>query len=149
MNSTKKSNTEEFIKKSNLTHSNIYDYSLVKYKNNKSKVIIICKKHGQFEQRPNNHLKGAGCPNCHNEIRYLFVNKSNTEKFILDSNKVHNNKYNYSSVEYKNSKVKVKIKCKKCNFVFEQTPNNHISKKHGCPNCSKRKKLNTGLFIDR
>ena len=42
----------------------MYDYTLVKYKNNHEKVTIICPKHGAFHQRPNNHLNGAGCPKC-------------------------------------------------------------------------------------
>lgn len=60
----KKSNTNEFIEKSKLVHLDRYDYSLVKYKNAKSKVKIICKKHGLFEQAPTKHLYGNGCPVC-------------------------------------------------------------------------------------
>lgn len=41
-----------------------YDYSLVEYKTAHTKVKIICKKHGVFEQSPNNHLNGKGCPKC-------------------------------------------------------------------------------------
>lgn len=54
---------ELFIKKSNIIHNNIYDYKLVVYKNNKTKVKIICKKHGIFEQSPNSHRR-SGCPTC-------------------------------------------------------------------------------------
>jgi hypothetical protein len=47
--STKKKNTESFVKECILKNNN-YDYSLVEYKNNKTKVKIICEKHGVFEQ---------------------------------------------------------------------------------------------------
>lgn len=56
--------TEEFIEKSNDIHKNLYDYSLVDYKNRDDKVKIICKKHGIFEQAPRSHLAGYGCPKC-------------------------------------------------------------------------------------
>lgn len=58
------SNNEEFKQKANLKHNNQYDYSKVEYVNNKKEVCIICKKHGEFYVRPDNHLKGSGCPIC-------------------------------------------------------------------------------------
>lgn len=56
--------TEEFIFKANLTHNNKYYYDHVVYKNNSSKVLITCPVHGDFEQRPNDHLSNRGCPHC-------------------------------------------------------------------------------------
>jgi very-short-patch-repair endonuclease len=53
-----------FIEKAKLIHNNKYDYSLVKYINNKTKVKIICPEHGIFEQLPSAHLQGQGCPKC-------------------------------------------------------------------------------------
>ena len=41
-----------------------YDYNKVNYINAKTKVIIICKTHGQFLQKPNSHKSGNGCPKC-------------------------------------------------------------------------------------
>lgn len=41
---------DEFCNRSNLLHKNRYNYSKVEYKNNRTKVIIICKEHGRFEQ---------------------------------------------------------------------------------------------------
>ena len=48
----KKLTTEDFILKSSEIHNNKYDYSLVEYIDNKTKVKIICPEHGVFEQRP-------------------------------------------------------------------------------------------------
>lgn len=56
--------TEEFIEEAKSLHNNFYDYSLTTYKNNKTKVTINCFKHGIFEQSPNSHLSGKGCPKC-------------------------------------------------------------------------------------
>ena len=59
-----KSNTQDFIKKSKIVHGDKYDYSKVEYKNNRIKVTIICPLHGEFSQKPLDHLHGSGCPEC-------------------------------------------------------------------------------------
>jgi len=45
-------------------HGSLYDYSIVKYVDSRTKVEIICEKHGKFLQTPSSHLEGNGCPNC-------------------------------------------------------------------------------------
>lgn len=68
----RRSNNEEFIKKANLIHQGIYDYSKVEYLGSKKKVEIICKSHGSFLQSPNAHLTHAqGCPKCWDEAFLL------------------------------------------------------------------------------
>jgi hypothetical protein len=64
MAKTKALTKQEFIKRAQKVHGDKYDYSLVEYKNNKTKVKIICPIHGVFEQLPINHLKGFGCCAC-------------------------------------------------------------------------------------
>ena len=49
-------------------HGNKYDYSLVVYKNQDSRIKIICPQHGVFEQRAKNHLLGNACRKCYLEI---------------------------------------------------------------------------------
>ena len=53
--------TKEFIEKAIKIHGDKYDYSNVEYKKALEKVKIICKEHGDFEQKPNSHLTGYGC----------------------------------------------------------------------------------------
>ena len=84
-------NKEDFVNKSNKLHKNKYDYNLVKYNNNKTKVIIICPKHGDFIQSPNSHLSGKGCPKC-----YGF--KKSTKDIINEFKLIHNDKFDYSLV---------------------------------------------------
>ena len=55
---------EEFIKKARKVHGDKYDYSKVKYVNARTKVCIICPKHGEFWQNPADHLSGKGCQTC-------------------------------------------------------------------------------------
>lgn len=80
---SRKLKKEEFIEKAGIVHNNLYDYSLVVYKNHMTKVEIICKKHGNFWQTPNNHLRGNGCPICKDskgeKIISWFLNKCNVE----------------------------------------------------------------------
>lgn len=54
----------EFVLKASLVHHNKYQYTNVVYKNCKQKVTICCPHHGEFDQTPDNHLRGAGCPRC-------------------------------------------------------------------------------------
>lgn len=80
--------TEEFVLKANKVHNNKYDYSKTNYINYRTKVCIICPKHGEFWQVPNNHLFGAGCPSCpesnmEGEIRQLLL----TNNIIFEQEK--------------------------------------------------------------
>lgn len=142
---------KKFIEKSNLIHKNKYNYDFVNYKNNTTKVIIICPIHGKFLQRPLNHITGQGCRECGN---LLISNKlsSTTEEFIEKSKKIHKDKYDYSLVNYINNKINVKIICPK-HGEFEQTPDSHLFGK-GCIECKNNKlsiifKLNIDEFIKR
>ena len=58
--------SEEFIKNAKEIHGDKYDYSKVEYINNYTKVCIICPEHGEFWQKPSNHIFGKGCPKCNN-----------------------------------------------------------------------------------
>jgi len=124
--------TEQFIEKAKAVHGDKYDYSLVEYKNNKTKVKIKCHIHGIFKQRPNDHLNNHGCPKCKTEYVKLYT-ISNSNKFIEKAKVVHGDKYDYSLVEYRNNKTKVKIVCPE-HGVFEQRPDSHLNDK-GCPKC--------------
>jgi len=129
-----------FIEKSKIIHGNKYDYSLVKYKNNKTKVEIICPEHGIFEQRPDDHSNGKGCILCGGS------NKKSLDNFIKESKIIHGDKYDYSLVKYKNNKTKVKIICPE-HGIFEQMPVFHIHKKYGCPICNLKNKKSLDDFI--
>jgi len=70
-----------FISKAHQIHNYKYNYSLTEYKNIKTKVIIICSKHGKFRQTPHKHLSGNGCPTCNSSsigerIIEEFLNKN-------------------------------------------------------------------------
>lgn len=124
-----KYSTEEFIIKATNIHNHKYDYSLVQYINNKTKVKIICPIHGEFKQSPDKHINQKnGCTICGKK------QNSTNEEFINKAKLKHNNKYDYSIIDYVNSKTKVKIICK-IHGEFEQTPNSHMLG-YGCVRCN-------------
>ncbi|MFW5847695.1 MAG: hypothetical protein ACOCVF_02135 [bacterium] len=128
----KRFTTNGFIKKAKEIHGDKYDYSLVNYINSQKEIKIICPEHGEFEQKPNNHLMGKGCSkcgrkDCSNKLIY------NLDDFIKKAKEVHGNKYDYSLVNYINNHEKIKIICPK-HEEFEQLPYNHIQGK-GCSKC--------------
>ena len=124
--------TELFVQKAKIVHGEKYDYSLVGYKNNHTKVKIICPEHGVFEQTPANHLYGYGCMECGRDNTKKETSLD-TKEFIKRSKEIHGEKYNYESVEYKNFRSKVKIVCP-VHGEFLQMAESHLVGK-GCPKC--------------
>ncbi len=74
-----------------------------------------------------------------------MAQKLTQDEFVAKSNKVHNNKYDYSQAVYVNSKTKLAIICP-VHGVFYQTPNKHLDGR-GCPDCVKNKAYTTETFI--
>lgn len=129
-------NTEYFIQKSREIHGNKYDYSKSEYVNNSTKVIITCKDHGDFEQKPNTHTNGSGCKDCRRiKLRKLY--QKSKEEFEEESIIIHGNKYDYSNVVYVSNKHKVEIVCPD-HGSFWQKPNNHLYAEYGCPTCAEK-----------
>lgn len=177
---------ERFIEDARVVHGEKYDYSKVQYINDRTKVCIICPKHGEFWQTPNSHLQGSGCPKCSGKnrttedyvrelkekfgdiydyskvdykgseenvtliykgreitakaVKFLSAKKPMTfekvrcvEDFIRKANAIHNNKYDYSKVEYVNQNTKICIICPQ-HGEFWQTPYDHLQG-CGCKKC--------------
>lgn len=137
-----KPTTEEFFKKANKVHNNKYDYSEVIYNNKDSKICVICHQkdkngieHGRFYPIAHNHLNGNGCPKCVNKYRYA------TNEIIEKFKMIHHEAYDYSKVEYVNTRTKVCIICPE-HGEFWQAPYHHLNG-NGCPHCK------TSLFEKR
>lgn len=124
---------DAFIEDALKVHGHKFDYSLVDYRGSEVRVKIICSKHGVFEQKPHNHLKGQGCPKCRAE-QVSKRQQHSLEDFIKAASLKWNNFYDYSKVKYKDSKTKVEIVCPK-HGSFWQTPGKHLCV-NKCPKCS-------------
>ena len=117
--------TEQFIKESEeIWGKEKYDYSLTKYEG-ALKPIKVIYDGVVFEQTAVSHLKYAP---------ELNMNK---DYFIKKSKDKWCDKYDYSLVDYKHCKSKVKIIYVETGEVFEQTPANHL--KYSPENIIKRK----------
>lgn len=126
---------QEFIRRAKLVYGDKYNYSKVKYVNSETLIKIICPIHGEFEQLPFQHLI-YDCYEC-GRSRIWIKNTLTTEEFIDKAKLVHGTKYDYSLVDYKHSKIKIKIICP-IHKTFLQSPNIHLLG-HGCPKCNQSK----------
>lgn len=97
----------EFAGKASSTHKGKYDYSLTNYINNCTDVVIVCPEHGEFRQKPINHLHGSGCPSCavtgfnKNKpalLYYLKINSGQVYKIGI-TNKTVNERFNNSELQ--------------------------------------------------
>ena len=136
--------TSEFIQKAKKVHKERYDYSETKYKNAKTKVVIVCNKHGRFKQLPYNHLKGQNCPIC-GRIELSNKLRRTNEQFIKKAQIKHKNRYDYSKTKYIKDNKEVIIICKE-HGEFRQRAGVHLNGS-GCSECGKKcrieKKLKT------
>lgn len=122
---------EEFVELAKKAQGDKFDnyiYSKEYYSKSTDKVGIICKKHGLFWQRGLDHLKGRGCLEC------SHVKKMTKDTFIEKVKSIYGDKFDFSEVDYKNNKTKVKIYCKDCKKYFYKRPNDLLSG-YGCPYC--------------
>lgn len=123
---------DTFLEQASNIHNNKYDYSKTIYNGANQNVCIICPKHGEFWQTPHNHLRGRGCPKCaleESSKRYAMDIKT----FVERANKIHDHKYWYDNVLYKNANTKVEIICPE-HGSFWQTPWHHLEGL-GCKKC--------------
>ena len=138
-------NTDKFINKAKKIHGSKFDYSKVEYKGAHTQVEIICNLHGVFKQTPHAHLnKKSGCKKCGVESMKKIQSKSQDE-FLSEAYAIHENKYDYSKVIYKNRNRKILIICKE-HGEFSQAPYHHLEGA-GCPKCSGVMKHTSEEFI--
>lgn len=129
-----KRTTQEFIDQAKRLHGDLFSYSRTEYKAANDFVTIVCKRHGDFEQRAQGHLQGKGCPEC----GHLAVSeklRSSPDAFLAKATARHGIKYDYSKVVYLGNKIPVIITCP-IHGDFKQKPNQHLSGQ-GCPRCGR------------
>ncbi len=90
-----KMSLDNFIKKARIVHDNQYSYENADLIDVKKKIVITCPEHGDFEQRPDHHLQGVGCPKCNQSKGEREIN------ILLDRWKI---KYDIQANLHKNFK---------------------------------------------
>ena len=141
----KRKNILQFIIEAKSVHGDKYDYSKSIYIGANKGMIFICKKHGEYTQKPNLHLRGHGCTDCSNIINNK-KKTSNVNNFILKSKNIHNNKYSYEKSKYLNRRSLITITCP-IHGEFEQIARYHLDG-NGCSSCKEsrgEKKINNYL----
>lgn len=122
---------DKFIEDAKRIHGDKYDYSKVNYINSNTKVIIICPKHGSFEQLPLNHLRGQGCPKCSKLSQREWISKAQNKFPNLD----------FSNTKYLGKMQNVTVKCP-IHGDFTTKANTLMNSKYGCKYCGKEHQSN-------
>lgn len=140
--------TNKFLARARKVHGDRFCYKKTEYTHSTKNIIITCKIHGDFEQVASTHLRSKhGCQQCSKELGNAIKVKS-TSQFIIDANKAHSNKYDYSKTKYIRSDELVTITCP-THGDFERTPNNHLNGGYGCNACAGVMEYDTEFFISR
>ena len=137
--------TEEFISKAKRIHGRKYDYTETIYVKANSLVTVICKAHGKFKLRANDHLAGKqGCAKCGKKEASKKLRKYTTETFIEESKTQHGAVYTYARCSYVNANTKVTVTCR-IHGDYKIIPSAHVAGKGNCPKCSSTRYSRTAL----
>ena len=131
----KKLSQEKVLEQFKEKHGDYYDYSKVVYKNNRTKVIIGCPKHGDFLQIPKAHKRGEGCSIC---CRAKMTGRPRgailgRENFVNRAVVVHKGKYSYDDLVFTTLKTPTNFICP-IHGNFTQEPRLHLAGR-GCRKC--------------
>lgn len=102
-----------------------YDLPIEDYRGASVKIKHKCSKGHIYEQTPNSHLSGYGCPKCNGTYSYT------PEEYYNLCKEKH---LDLPIEDYINNKTKIKHKCSR-GHIYKQTPSNHL-KGHLCFKCS-------------
>jgi len=146
---TKLWTNEQFINAVENKFPEQFTFEKTKYINQRTPIVITCKKHGDIEVNPKTFLNGGGCKFCQKEKREEFKNS-----FSERARKVHpiEEELDYSKSEYVDYHTKIKIICHKKDEYgvehgeFWQTPAHHLNGE-GCPKCKGNTKMNGYDFV--
>jgi hypothetical protein len=135
MHRTTKLTQEEFLQRCKENFGTEYTYEKTVYRNTRSKVIVTCREHGDFEKGAKALLDGVGCPKCDKKRRaYNERRRMTTEEFVAKATKKHDGFYLYDKSKYYNSRTKLTITCP-IHGDFQQQAGGHLEG-YGCQKCA-------------
>ena len=117
---------DAFLEKAKIVHGLTYDYSNMTYAGSQSRIKIICRLHGEFEQKPEHHLQGNGCQKCGN-LRSTRPEGTDglARAFLKKAKEIHGDKYGYLKMKYNNCRTAITIVCTD-HGEFLQKPSTHL-----------------------
>ena len=142
----RRSTLEDFIRAAGNIHAGKYNYTQARYVNNKTKLTIICPKHGEFQQSPDSHLRGKGCTTCGQEATKAALTVS-TAEFVKRATEIHEGFYIYTHTVYRGVRTPVSITCP-IHGVFKQLPTSHLAGGY-CRRCANYKTLSQDTIVRR
>lgn len=86
-------------------------YDKVNYINARTKVTVICPKHGEFQKTPNKLLQGQGCSKCKSSLLESLITKFLIENNIYFETQKHFNWLGKQSLDFYLPKYKIGIEC--------------------------------------
>ena len=130
--------TEKFIEEAKAIHGDKYDYSKTVYEKCNIPLTIICPEHGEFQQKPVNHLDGCGCQKCGMLFSHYEIELSDyIESLIGKENVVKNDR-----IILNGNEIDVYVPSKNIAFEFDgiywhseiniSDKNYHLNKTNGC-----------------
>lgn len=131
----------QFLDKARAVHGNLYDYGKTVYSTIFSKIIITCREHGDFTQKPANHVHlQQGCPECKQQGLLLSKEeiRQRIDKFVTKYGGKFDPSPFESIIRYKDS---VTLECPD-HGAFKTNMNTmlHPRTKYGCPKCGNMRK---------
>ena len=136
----KKRTQEQFKQEYSKKYHDEYDLSNIHFIDMHTKIYPYCPKHNRTFPIMSTKLllAGQGCPECRYN-KSSAKRRRNFEDLIDESNKIHNNKYDYHLItNYKNESTPYPMICPE-HGIFMRTFNAHITARQGCPECGKIK----------
>lgn len=127
---------DTFVSNAKKVHENsMLNYDKFVYVNNKTKGIITCALHGDFECRPDGHLsRKQGCPQCWEDRRGDSLKQTNEEYLSKLIERRGNEQYTFDKVNYECASCKITVTCQH-HGDFDTDPYNFLSGSN-CPICA-------------
>lgn len=149
---SQRSSPEYFLQRAYEVHGDRYEYPDIEtsYVNAKTAITMICRKHGPYEQTPDDHLSGCGCPDCGKETIIEKATVWTQESFIAACKEKHQGFFEYSKTVFKGIHEKITVTCP-VDGDFDQLAASHL--RHACDDCAirergKQRRLGKEKFVE-
>ena len=144
----KKLTTEEFIRRSNIIHNHIYDYTNCEYLGSHTKVKITCPNGHFFEQEAQDHLNGHGCVICRDK-KFSKSKLYSIDEIKRKLTEKYDDKFSFDFENYETLESKIKCICREHGeFIIRVSS---LLKGFNCWKCRNTQpfKLDYSLFIEK
>lgn len=135
---------DEYISRAKAIHGDRFDYSITQYRGVRYPIKVICRKHGEFQCRPANHLHGTVCYKCRHDSW-----RNETSELLNCLKAKHGDRYEFDLKDYKNRHSKIEVTCSK-HGKFKARYNDLVKAKVGCKQCVRESRTSQACkeFLD-